>query len=1347
MDKSFSNPFQYKLIYIFQIKDDTHKGLLKIGDASITAKSIQGLTPNCKALNDAAKERIKSYTNTAAISVDLLHTELAVRYEYAEDGSTIIKSFRDHNVHRVLENSNIKKKKIKGSTSKEWFEVDLLTAIKAIDAVKNGYFNLSNEKIDDYIPIVFRPEQEDAIAKTLKQFKSGNKMLWNAKMRFGKTLCALEVIRKSNFKKTIILTHRPVVDNSWYGDFTKIFANTTQYIYGSKNTGYTIDDLLKIQNEDNNKHFIYFASIQDLRGSSDVGGKYDKNSSIFSLDWDFVIVDEAHEGTTTSLGNDVIKKIVKEDTNYDTKFLALSGTPFNILGDYEDNIYTWDYIMEQSCKRNWDELNFGDSNPYDDLPELNIFTYNLGDILNTKRYNDLGDKAFNFKEFFRVWTGDIKKDKKPLPSNKKIGDFYHERDVLSFLNLITKEDKHSHYPYSTEEYRNLFKHSLWIVPGVKEAKALSALMKKHHVFGCGMFNIVNVAGDGDEEERTDDALRKVREAIDNAGEDYTITLSCGKLTTGVTVPEWTAVFMLSGSFSTSAANYLQTIFRVQSPCNKNGQVKTSCYVFDFAPDRTLKMVAESVAISTKAGKTTSSDKTIMGEFLNYCPVISIDGTNMLKYDVNKLLQQLKRAYAERAVSNGFDDKNLYNDELLKINNIDIEKFNNLKKIVGSSKAMPKAKEIDINNQGFTDEEYEKGEKLAKKPKKERTPEEEELLKKINEQKKLKATAISILRSISIRIPLLIYGADVDINDDITFDKLVDIIDESSWNEFMPQGVTKELFLDFAKYYDTEVFIAAGKKIRSIIKEADSLPPTERIKKIVTLFSCFKNPDKETVLTPWRVVNAHIGDCLGGYNFFDEGYISPIESPRFIDHGEITLKTLNNKDSKILEINSKTGLYPLYIAYSLYRNKCKSDFVESDNIELAEELWKETITNNIFIITKTNMAKSITKRTLVGFKDIQLNSHYFDDIINKLSYKPEQFINKLSKPSYWKLKGSESVKFDAIVGNPPYQQVISDSSNTSLAKQLFPLFIINSINLKPNYISFITPSRWFTGDAQDKSFIKLREFIRENNHISKIFHYKNAKEIFSNVEIKGGVNYFLFENNYCGKVDFYNCENGTQDCQNRNLFEDDLDIILTDSFSYSILCKIRNNSFVSLMTIATGRDAFGINGNVKNVKSISKENRFENAVELRCKANEIRYIEKDIVVKNIDIFEKYKVFISKSAGNPNTDKKIIGKPYVGMPYVACTDSLIPIGRFDSLEEAENLSKYLKTKFLRYLVSILKTSQNVCQIVYKFVPLQNFKNSSDINWSQSITEIDSQLYKKYNLSDEEIKHIENTVDDIV
>ena len=310
--------FQYKVIYIFEINDEKHRGLLKIGDATLdTDKTIDKLNPNSKDLNQAALLRIKQYTNTAGITVKLLHTELAVR-TVVKDGVSELKAFRDHDVHRVLVNSRIKKVKLEGSTSKEWFKVDIETAKKAIEAVKQSRPNLGNVSSDDFTPIVFRPEQEEAIAKTLNRFKTYNRMLWNAKMRFGKTLSALEVVKEAGYKKTIILTHRPVVDAGWFEDFGKIFHGMPEYEYGSKFNGASLSHLKAYADA-----FVYFASIQDLRGSKSVGGKFDKNDDVFDLEWDLVIVDEAHEGTTTELGDEVIKKIVKEE-NGKTKFLALS---------------------------------------------------------------------------------------------------------------------------------------------------------------------------------------------------------------------------------------------------------------------------------------------------------------------------------------------------------------------------------------------------------------------------------------------------------------------------------------------------------------------------------------------------------------------------------------------------------------------------------------------------------------------------------------------------------------------------------------------------------------------------------------------------------------------------------------------------------------------------------------------------------------------------------------------------------------------------------------------------------------------------------------------------------------
>lgn len=1341
MNTAFKKAFEHKVIYVFTIDDEAHRGLVKIGDATLhTDTPIDALPPNCKELNQAALTRIRSYTNTAGLTPKLLHTEVAIRtVPDKNSGGLLLKAFRDHDVHAVLRNSGIEKAQIGDSTGQEWFEIDLETAKKAIAAVKQNFSNLSNTDIVKQAPIIFRPEQADCISKVVKHFKTADRFLINAKMRYGKTFVSLEIVKQCKFEKTIILTHRPVVNAGWYEDFTKIFYGCPDYIYGSKANGDDVDSLVA-----SGKKFVYFASVQDLRGSAQVGGKFDKNSIIFNMVWDCVIVDEAHEGTKTALGEDTVKAVVKEG-NGKTKFLALSGTPFNILEEYdESSIYTWDYIMEQENKSEWDKLHFGDSNPYEELPELRIYTYSLGDILHNSNYITFEDKAFNFHEFFRTWTGDFKVDYADMPAGAETGDFVHEADVWSFLNLMATKSDDSCYPYSTEEYRSLFKHSLWMVPGVKEARALKKLMLKHPVFGNGMFDIVNVAGSGDEEEKAEEALSKVRRAIKRAGDNYTITLSCGKLTTGVTVKEWTAVFMLAGSYSTSAANYLQTIFRVQSPCNENGKIKNTAYVFDFAPDRTLKMVSQAVSVSSKAGKTKIGDKQIMGKFLNYCPVISISGSQMQEYSATKLLQQLKKAYAEKVVRNGFDDTNLYNDELFKLQDVDIKKFDDLKGIIGTSKAAPKSNDITVNDQGLTNEEYEETEKLKKKKKAELTAEEKERLEELKKMKKLRNDAISILRGISIRMPLLIYGADIPYDEEITLDKFVDMVDQSSWDEFMPNGVTKEKFREFQKYYDEEVFIAAGRHIRNVAREADTLTPTERVKKIASLFSTFKNPDKETVLTPWRVVNMHLSDCIGGWDFWDEEHRETLNEPRFVDRGKVTADVFDKQDTHILEINSKTGLYPLYVTYSVFREKCKSFKADELTLEKQREIWNQVVNDNIFVICKTPMAKAITKRTLMGYSVGKINAHYFEDLVNTMQNKPQQFVDKVLRENYWK-KGTGVMFLDAIVGNPPFQENISDATqNSSLSKQLFPHFVEGTIRLGAKYVTLITPSRWFAGDAQDKSFVKLRDFLREHNHIAALYNYKDEKELFPAVEIKGGVSYFLYDKDYNGEVLFVNCSKGEELAQKRKLFEDGLSIVIADSSCYPILNKVRTTgTFKSLTEITTGRNAFGIIGKPSELNKITIKSETENAAELRCKGGEVRWISPTSVTKNLEIFEHWKVFISKSAGNPNSDLRVIGVPYVGAPHSACTDSLFPIGCFDTETEAQNLAKYLKTKFLRYMVSIMKVSQNVTQLVYQFVPMQDFSNTSEIDWMRPISEIDRQLYTKYGLTENEISIIEKSI----
>ncbi|MEG1484451.1 MAG: Eco57I restriction-modification methylase domain-containing protein [Bacteroidales bacterium] len=1319
MSNKFTSTFAYRLIYIFRINDKAHDGVLKVGSATVhTDLPINTLAPNCRELNQAAKKRINDYTSTAGVVYELLHAELAI---YNNEGS--IKAFLDKKVHDVLLRSGIKKERFDTDRKQnEWFRTDLDSAKNAIKAVKEGRAYLGQSEItQDKSPIIFRPEQKAAIEKTVAQFKKSNRVLWNAKMRFGKTLSALEVAKRMEAKRTLIFTHRPVVSDGWLDDFLKIFYNTDNYLFGSKrkDKGVSLEDL-----EKSGKNYVYFASIQDLRGSDLVGGKFDKNEEVFETAWDYLIIDEAHEGTRTELG-DSIKDWL---TLNKPKVLELSGTPFNLMEDYDEKeIYTWDYVMEQRAKREWDEIHLGDPNPYEELPELNIFTYSLGKLFANSDYIDLEDKAFNFKEFFRTWTGDVRNDRKHLTEGAEVGDFVHKDDILSFLNLITKSDKDSNYPFSTEEYRDFFRHSLWMVPGVKEAKALSTLMKLHPVFGSGLFEIVNVAGDGDEEQQNKDSLDAVRKAIGKEPDkNYTITLSCGRLTTGVSVPEWTAVFMLSGSYSTSAANYLQTIFRVQTPANIGGKLKEKCYVFDFAPDRTLKMVAEASKISSKAGHTSADDRLAVGDFLNFCPVIAIDGTKMQQYDVGGMLEQLKKAYTDRVVKNGFDDKHIYNDELLKLDGLALDEFKALKEIVGASKQTKKSGDVDVNKQGLTNEEYDQLERINKKPKKELTEADKKFQEEVKEKRKNRDTAISILRGISIRIPLLVYGADVAFKEEITTENFTKLIDPLSWEEFMPRGITKDLFKKFTRYYDADVFVAAARQIRNLAKSADNLSPTERVKKISALFATFKNPDKETVLTPWRVVNKHLGDCLGGYDFFDEQHTETVEYPRFIDHGEVTAKTVANPEARILEINSKTGLYPLYVTYSIFRKKCDAYCVEELTSELEVEIWNKTVAENIYVICKTKMARSITKRTLVGYTDSPINAHAFDDLLNQISDgKADNFIEKIKKGSTFRGNNTEKdMKFNAVVGNPPYQ--VMDGGSKASATPVYDKFVEIAKRIKTEYVSMIIPAKWYNGGRGLDDF---RSKMLNDTKMKKLVDFADSNDCFNGVDIAGGVCYFLWDDIHSGLCSVVNVHNGKTTKKERKLSE--YKTFVRSSEAISILEKILNSEkAVFFDTLVSSQKPFGLRTYVKPSET--------GDLTLRYSGGKGAYNRADVTA-GIEWIDKWKVITSyltyDHAGRADKEgkKRIISTLEVLQPKEICTETYIVVDTFATENEAINLLGYIKTKFTRFLIAQLTSTQHLSKANFAFLPVQDFSKP----WT------DAELYAKYGLTEDETAFIESMI----
>lgn len=1323
-DYTFTPTLRPRLIYVYSIDDEAHRGYLKVGQTSLSEDMPpEGYQPNAKQLNEVAHKRIKEQTQTAAVPYDLRHTELT--HYVSEDGEACY--FSDHKVHDVLRRSGVKRMK----QGREWFQCNLETVRAAIQAVKEGRDAIDPQhRIALEELIEFRPEQEEAISKTVNVFrkKSGSKrFLWDAKMRFGKTLCALEVVRQMHYRRTLILTHRPVVKDGWFEDFRKIFDDKSGYRFGAKDRGHNLSAL-----EAGTASYVYFASIQDLRGSETVGGEYDKNQQLFSIDWDLIIVDEAHEGTQTDLGQKVLEQLLEDK---DTRTLSLSGTPFNLLRGYKDSeVYRWDYLMEQHAKRHWKELHPDDPNPYAGLPELNIYTYDLGSLLATA---EIEGGAFNFREFFRVdeWSG----------------EFVHSDDVDRFLDLlcgINTGAEGNLYPFATEDFRATFRHTLWVLPGVAAARLLKKRLESHQIFQH--FTIVNVAGAGDEEIDSSNALEAVRSAIQEHQDDgYTITLTCGRLTTGVTVPEWTAVLMLYGSWQTSPASYMQTIFRVQSPYSHKGRVKESCYAFDFAPDRALRVIMDTIGASARVGKQTEDERQRVGEFLNYCPVIAMTGSTMTPYSVDEMIVQLNRIRIENIVRSGFEDTHLYNSiELSRLDDNGLKLLSNLQGIIGKTQISKSKSQVDINQQGLTDEEYDELEKTKKKAKKDRTPEEQARLDELNAKNKARANAISILRGISIRMPLILFGAEIeDENKELTIDNFTSLVDDESWGEFMPKGVTKEHFDQIKKFYDPTAFKAAGHRIRELARIADSYTVEERIVSLAELFGTFRNPDKETVLTPWRAVNMHLAEALGGYTFYDETYEESLDVPRYVSIPGVTDDAFD-LSTHILEINSKSGLYPLYATYSIYRRrleKAREQFGHGAQA-MERQLWDLTLQENIYILCKTPMARSITRRTLAGFRtDVTIHTVYYEGLVEQLRAENTfpYVINTLQTPKFWSLSNTTNkMKFDTIIGNPPYQ-ISTDNSRT---KPIYDLFIDLSMQLAQR-ASLITPARYLFNVGFTSK--KWNEKILADKHLKVVLYRPKSTDVFPNVDIKGGVAsiYYDKNRNFGGIGDFKAYEELDSISEKVNSVSEPslVDIIYAES-SYRF---DTNKEFVQqLVSERLGNDKKVISNVFEKLPDLFTEVQGKGQIGFygrlgsdRC----IRYIERRYIEDHPNL-EKYKVFVPESNGS-GAIGEVLSTPLIGEPLIGGTQTFLSIGAFDSRSEAEACLKYIKTKFARTMLGILKATQHNPKDTWRLVPLQDFTAGSDIDWSQSVAEIDRQLYKKYALTPDEIAFIEEKVSPMV
>ncbi|MDR2561025.1 MAG: Eco57I restriction-modification methylase domain-containing protein [Holophagales bacterium] len=1370
-------------------------------------------------------KRIKEQTHTAAINLE---------YDKLWSGpAKFVDSdewFRDTHLHSYLQ----KFKNIQRESKTEWFFYNSerfqahKDSLKDFDDFRNKRWDKSDQwnKQSEY---TLRREQAEAVEITLAYAKShqGGEFLWNAKPRFGKTLSAYDLASKMGAKKVLIVTNRPAIANSWYDDFETFIAWQTNYLFVSTSDSlkdravFTWEEYVRQNSskpEEEWYDLITFISLQDLKGAIPFGGRFDKLEWVKSLQWDLLVIDEAHEGVDTFKTDIAFDNINRSFT------LHLSGTPFKAVarGKFSDEqIFNWTYADEQDAKAQWS--NAEQNNPYEQLPRLNLFSYQMSQMI-TDEVNKGAeidgegiDFAFDLNEFFETDNS---------------GKFVHEAEVKKWLDTLSKNEK---FPFSTDELRAELKHTFWLLDRVASAKALKKLLEVHPVFEN--YETVLAAGDGKTDEDTvvnEKSLERVCTAIKE--NKRTITISVGQLTTGVTIPEWSAVLMLSNM--KSASEYMQAAFRAQNPweyeADGNKHQKQNAYVFDFAPERTLIIYdkfANDLKSKTACGGGTSDEReTNIKTLLNFFPVIAEDSEGkMVELDARQVLTIPTAIKAREVVRRGFMSNFLFQNisgifaspevkEILEqLKPVDVGKVTPRQtsgpidtqgvKIDGDGKATaptslviaetearfgPKvyadiadavrgaadqsttdltdavataftdnvldrikglakdnkvtvaqaeqvvkqnaniiAREVEIVQkqaeikQAEAEVEYKRQvaaaqnndeavaeanenykyikQKIQEDLKKERdlTIEEktkelvpkctEAILEKVEDKKKtiVEDVVRARLRGFACTIPsfLMAYGTpattlanfDANIKDEV-FKEVT--------------GITISQFRtlrDEHKFFDPVVF---DKSVQEFLHKKEQLADYFDDSQTEDIFDYIPPQKTNQIFTPKNVVKLMI-DKL------EE------ENPNIF----------TNKDLTFADLYVKSGLYLTEIVKRLYSG------LEAQ-IPDEKQRIKHILENQIFGFAPSEIIYNIAKNYVFGaYADIN-NSHLECRDLTEIA----------------KNGGDAKMKFDVVVGNPPYQE-----SGDARDEPIYHYFYDLAERVSQKYC-LISPARFlFNAGQTPKSW---NEKMLNDTHLRVEYYEQNSANVFANTVIKGGI-----------AVVYRDIE---QIFGNVGVFThyDELNFIASkvadmDDGSFSTIVQPQGIYRFSKQFFADFPQAEDMQGKGTKSKIVSKsfsqmDFAFHNEktasddvcmLGLDNSKREYKWISSKYLVLP-ESFEKYRVIIAET-NNTGVLGEALSNPLIGVPFIAHTDTFLTIGAFDTEAEANAVMKYIKSKFARVLLGVLKVTQHTSRSTWAKVPLQDFTQKSDIDWTKPIPEIDKQLYAKYGLDKNEITFIEEKI----
>lgn len=1281
--------------------------------------------------------------------------------------------FRDYAIHQYLEN-DLNKKRLKPEDledgiyySREFFkEAETGDIDNAIEDIKESY-QANSSKYEYYssknrLPQTFhyqrgeqwtlRPNQKSAVDSFIRAVENGRRnLLMYAVMRFGKSFtslcCALEI--SANI--VLVVSAKADVKDEWKKTVEGA-GNFSEYVFLEAYDLALSENAIKA-NRKENKKVVIFLTLQDLQGNA----IKDKHKELFKEQIDLLIIDETHFGARAESFGKILENAGYEksdksninkldDENIDVNVaeeelkqinarirLHLSGTPYRILmgSEFEkEDIISFvqfsDIVKEQEewdkNNLNKDDINEWD-NPYYGFPQMVRFAFNPNKS-SCEKMEALkrSGVTFAFSKLFEPES--IKKD----TVNNGHKKFKNETEILELLQVIdgSKEDENllGFLDYDKIKEGKMCRHMVMVLPYCASCDAMEELLSKlKDTFkNLGEYEIINISGvdAGRIYKKPNDIKNKIKECEDS--NKKTITLTVNRMLTGSTVEQWDT--MLYFKDTSSPQEYDQSIFRLQNQyirtlSSANGFIKENLkpqtLLVDFDPDRLFRMQEQKSLIynvNTEENGNSKLKERIVEE-LRISPVIMMNHNKIKEVDATNILEAISEYNNQRSVS----------DEVLDIP-VDLSILNDetIREVIAQQAEFGSKQGLTIDpNQGEGDEldidetveEVENSEGNQEKPESKDYIEE----KSDKEIEKLES-------QIKTYYQRILFFSFLTKDKVASLDDILSVIDTNenirlSKNLLLNKGIIEKI----SKVMDPFKRSRLDYKIQNISMLAcdESVAPLTRA---MTSIKKFNRMSESEVITPSKVCDEMVGLLL------EEG-----------------LKEIVSNQDKLLDIASKSGEY----AVSLYKR-------------LTSELGysHEDVRDIIYSIPTSSVAYEFTRRFYeildINVENIAAGFNAYDliDVKNdkdEVDYERISGILKQEKPFRNitledEIKaGEKTVRFGAIIGNPPYQ--ISDGGAQASAKPIYQFFVLLGKRLSNRYSCYITPTRWFAGG---KGLDEFRDMMLRDETIKELHDFLTPEDVFPNTNNRGGVCYFISDTSKIGEnVKFVTHKNNRKISEiDRPLLIDGVDIFLRDNSGIDIINKFNNygcNSY--LEEIISARKPFGLDGNfISSEKFKNDKAGIVNPLKCYGKSQKIGFIDNDIIKKNKNWIKSWKVF-TPYANNIGTELNDDNQnSFVGEPGSVCTETFLAIGADLNLSEeaAKNLSVYLKTKFARYLHSLAKISQHGTKQTYRFVPMQDFTEKSDIDWSTPIDNIDEQLFDKYNLSKEEREHIKKSIKDM-